>query len=47
MRVHGWFSCAILQVELLKKLGYDEAFNYKEVDVREAMQKALPEGIDV
>lgn len=35
------------KVDLLKELGYDEAFNYKEVDVKEAMQKALPNGIDV
>lgn len=35
------------KVELLKELGYDAAINYKEEDEKEAMRKALPQGLDI
>merc|ERR1711868_19713 len=30
----------------LKKIGYDEAFNYKKVDLAESLEKAAPSGVD-
>ncbi len=35
------------KVARLKELGFDAAFNYKDGDVSEQLQKAAPEGIDV
>ncbi len=33
------------KVELLKQLGFDDAFNYKTVgDIKEAVAKACPKG---
>ncbi|GKV04386.1 hypothetical protein SLEP1_g16545 [Rubroshorea leprosula] len=45
-----WSACwAIHKVDLLKnKLGFDEAFNYKEEhDLNEALKRYFPEGIDI
>jgi prostaglandin reductase 1 len=34
------------KVEWLKELGFDHAFNYKTVDVDEALKNAAPQGVD-
>jgi len=40
--------CAcLLQVALLKEVGFDYAFNYKVKGTEEALAEAAPEGIDV
>ncbi|XP_077977783.1 prostaglandin reductase 1-like [Glandiceps talaboti] len=35
------------KVTFLKKLGFDEAFNYKKVDLDESLKKAAPNGVDL
>ena len=35
------------KVEMLKALGYDEAFNYKKVDLSETLGKAAPNGVNI
>jgi len=37
----------VVQVSLLKELGYDYAFNYKKTSFDEAMAQAAPDGIDI
>ncbi|XP_065835940.1 prostaglandin reductase 1-like [Oscarella lobularis] len=35
------------KVEMLKSLGFDEAFNYKTVDLDESLSKAAPKGVNI
>lgn len=35
------------QVELLKQVGFDKAFNYKTHSKHEALDEAAPDGIDI
>lgn len=35
------------KIEYLKRIGFDEAFNYKDGDVNGQLAKAAPKGIDV
>ena len=46
-RVIGSAGSAEKVALLTKKYGYDEAFNYKEVNVREQLPVSAPDGVDV
>lgn len=46
-RVIGSAGSADKVAVLTEKYGYDEAFNYKEVNVREQLPKSAPDGVDV
>ena len=46
-RVIGSAGSAEKVALLTEKYGYDEAFNYKEVNVREQLPVSAPEGVDV
>src|SRR5699024_11406910 len=46
-RVIDSASSAEKDALLTKKYGYDEAFNYKEVNVREQLPVSAPDGVDV
>jgi len=35
------------KVELIKKMGFDHAFNYKEREVNEALSEYAPDGVDI
>eukprot|EP00118_Oscarella_pearsei_P024636 m.306485 g.306485 ORF g.306485 m.306485 type:complete len:335 (+) comp41290_c0_seq1:110-1114(+) len=35
------------KIEMLKTMGFDEAFNYKKVDLHETLSKAAPKGVDI
>jgi NADPH-dependent curcumin reductase CurA len=37
----------MLQVELLKEFGFDNAFNYKKQSKHEALDEAAPDGLDI
>jgi NADPH-dependent curcumin reductase CurA len=50
-KIHG---CRVIgsagsaeKLDVLREIGFDEAFDYKAVDVREALAAAAPDGVDV